>query len=145
MTIRTVTKKDLKGLLNLYLHLNLDFVPIIDNKIKKLWKRILKSPEQHIIVGCCDNMIVTSCVLIIVDNLTRNQRPYAIVENVVTHKDYRNRGYATEILNYAKAMAKKENCYKIMLSTSSKLESTLKFYENAGYNSQDKTAFVQWL
>ena len=29
--------------------------------------------------------------------------------------------------------------------TDSKDESTLKFYENAGYSNTDKTAFIQWL
>ena len=29
--------------------------------------------------------------------------------------------------------------------TGSKKETTLKFYEGAGYNSSDKTAFIQWL
>jgi len=80
-----------------------------------------------------------------VDNLTRDQRPYALIENVVTHKDYRKRGFATAILNYAKDLAKSKNCYKIMLLTGSKDKATLRFYEKAGYNSQDKTAFVQWL
>jgi len=48
-------------------------------------------------------------------------------------------------LNYAKEIAKMENCYKMMLLTGSKKESTMKFYEGAGYNSSDKTAFIQWL
>ena len=48
-------------------------------------------------------------------------------------------------LDFAKEIAIKENCYKIMLSTSSKEEATLNFYRKAGYNSEDKTAFVQWL
>ena len=33
----------------------------------------------------------------------------------------------------------------MMLLTGSKKETTLKFYEGAGYNSSDKTAFIQWL
>jgi len=33
----------------------------------------------------------------------------------------------------------------MMLLTGSKEEATLKFYEGAGYNSSDKTAFIQWL
>ena len=33
----------------------------------------------------------------------------------------------------------------MMLLTGSKEESTLRFYERAGYNSKDKTAFIQWL
>ncbi|HEY8419635.1 MAG TPA: GNAT family N-acetyltransferase [Clostridia bacterium] len=145
MEIKTASKRDLKGLLELYCHLNMESAPAIDKKIKKLWNKILKSGYQQILVGHYDNKIVSSCVLIIVDNLTRDQRPYAIIENVVTHKDYRNRGFATAILNRAIQIAKSKNCYKIMLSTSSKLESTLRFYENAGFNSRDKTAFVMWL
>lgn len=37
------------------------------------------------------------------------------------------------------------NCYKIMLLTGSKKKETLNFYGNEGYNSTDKTAFIQWL
>lgn len=33
----------------------------------------------------------------------------------------------------------------MMLLTGSKLESTIKFYEHAGYNRNDKTAFIRWL
>ena len=72
-------------------------------------------------------------------------RPYAFVENVVSHEKYRGKGYATECLNYAKNIAIDNNCYKMMLLTGSKEEKTLKFYENAGYNSNDKTAFIQKL
>jgi GNAT superfamily N-acetyltransferase len=143
--IRTASKKDLKGLLELYCHLNMDSEPPIDKKIKKLWKKILKSRYQQILIGHIDDKMVSSCVLVIVDNLTRGQRPYAIVENVVTHTDYRKRGFGTAILHQAIEIAKSNSCYKIMLSTSSKLESTLRFYENAGFNSSDKTAFVKWL
>jgi len=32
-----------------------------------------------------------------------------------------------------------------MLLTGSKENSTIEFYERAGYNSNDKTAFIQWL
>ena len=42
-------------------------------------------------------------------------------------------------------IAEKENCYKIMLLTGSKEDTTLNFYRKAGYNSTDKTAFIQWL
>jgi predicted GNAT family acetyltransferase len=82
---------------------------------------------------------------VIIPNLTRNVRPYAFIENVVTHIDYRGKGYATECLNFAKEIAEKTNCYKMMLLTGSKEETTLNFYKKAGYNSTDKTAFIQWI
>ncbi|MBQ4626141.1 MAG: GNAT family N-acetyltransferase [Clostridia bacterium] len=78
-------------------------------------------------------------------NLTHGQQPYAFIENVITDADYRKRGLATACLNFAKEIAVRENCYKLMLLTGSKEKSTLNFYEQAGYNSKDKTAFVQWI
>jgi len=49
------------------------------------------------------------------------------------------------LMSAAKDIAVKNNCYKIMLMTGSKQESTYDFYRRAGYNSNDKTAFVQWV
>lgn len=104
----------------------------------------MQDENHHIIVKEIDGKIVSSCVCVIIPNLTRNIRPYAFIENVVTHGDYRGKGYATECLNYAKGIAEKTNCYKMMLLTGSKKETILNFYRNAGYNSTDKTAFIQW-
>ena len=101
--------------------------------------------ETGAIVCETDGKIVASCVCVIIPNLTRNVRAYAFVENVVTHGEYRKKGYATDCLNFAKKIAEKNHCYKMMLLTGSKEESTLNFYRNAGYNSSDKTAFIQWI
>jgi len=46
---------------------------------------------------------------------------------------------------YLKKHFSKENCYKMMLLTGSNNDATLRFYSNAGYNSSDKTAFIQWI
>lgn len=143
--IREVIESDLLELLNLYLYLHEKDVPPFDEKLKKAWEQILSDPNHHIIVAEENGHIVSSCVCVIIPNLTRNVRPYAFVENVVTDEHYRNRGLATQCLNYAKEIALKKNCYKLMLLTGSKNESTLRFYEQAGYNRNDKTAFIQWV
>ena len=145
MEIREAAENDLKNLLRLYTQLHDNSVPEIDGALVSLWKRILSDVNHHIIVGINNGIIISSCVLIIVPNLTHNQRPYALIENVITDEKHRNRGYATAVLNYAKDIAVRESCYKIMLMTGAKLDSTLRFYERAGYNRHDKTAFVQWL
>ena len=109
------------------------------------WDKIITDQDHHLIVCEVDGKIVASCVCVIIPNLTRNIRPYAFVENVVTHEAYRGKGYATACLNYAKQIAEEQNCYKMMLLTGSKEEKTLNFYKTVGYNSADKTAFIQWL
>ena len=143
--VREIKKSELEELLELYLHLHETSVPEKSDKLLETWSTILGDKNHHIIVNEIDGKIVSSCVCVIIPNLTRSVRPYAFVENVVTHADFRGKGYATECLNYAKKIAEKENCYKMMLLTGSKSKATLRFYENAGYNSTDKTAFIQWL
>ena len=143
--VREARKEDLDELLQLYLFLHEDSIPELNAHLEKTWNQIIEDPNHHLIVNEIDGKIVSSCVCVIIPNLTRNVRPYAFVENVVTHADYRGRGLARECLNYAKEISEKENCYKMMLLTGSKKSETLRFYENSGYNSGDKTAFVQWL
>ncbi len=145
MIIREIKENELNELLRLYTHLHESGVPENSEHLQKTWKTICGDDNHHIIVCEDEGRLVSSCVCVIIPNLTRNIRPYAFVENVVTHKDYRGKGCATACLNYAREIAVRENCYKMMLLTGSKSESALNFYKRAGYNCTDKTAFVQWL
>ncbi len=143
--IREVLENELAGLLRLYSQLHGNKMPEYTNELQLLWKQIIDDPKHHIIVAEENGEIVSSCVAVIIPNLTHRQRPYALIENVITDEKFRNRGLATACLNYAKEIALSANCYKIMLLTGSKEDATLRFYEKAGYNRKDKTAFIQWL
>ena len=129
--------------MTLYMQLHDNPMPEKTAELQALWIRILNDKDHHIIVAEEDAKIVSSCVCVIIPNLTHNQQPYAFVENVITDKEYRKQGLATACLDYAREIAVRENCYKLMLLTGSKQESTLNFYRKAGYNSEDKMAFIQ--
>lgn len=143
--IREANITDLKEILQLYLFLHEKDIPQDSEHLQQTWNKIIADNDHHLIVCEIEGKIIASCVCVIIPNLTRNVRPYAFIENVVTHEEYRGKGYATACLNYAREIAEKHNCYKMMLLTGSKKEKTLNFYKNAGYNSSDKTAFIQWL
>ena len=143
--IREAVKEDLKELLELYLYLHEDSIPEDSEHLRNTWNQIINDPNHHIILNVIDGKIISSCVCVIIPNLTRNVRPYAFVENVVTHEAYRGKGHAGECLDYAKRIALDNNCYKMMLLTGSKKPETWHFYEKAGYNRNDKTAFYQKL
>lgn len=143
--LREITDRDLNQLLQLYKQLHNNSMPEQSEALTQLWEQIISDRNRHIIVAEADDRIVSSCELVVIANLTHQQRPYALIENVITDENYRRQGFATACLNYAREIAVSANCYKIMLLTGSKQESTLRFYENAGYNQNDKTAFIQWL
>ena len=143
--IREAKKEDLDELLQLYLFLHEKSIPEFTEHLNETWNTMIGDKNHHIILNEVDGVLVSSCICVVIPNLTRGVRPYAFIENVVTHEKHRGKGYATECLNYAKKIAEDNNCYKMMLLTGSKKQSTLDFYSNAGYNSTDKTAFIQWI
>ena len=143
--IREIIQDDLEDLLKLYEQLGPNPFVQVDEHILDVWKDILQNKDYHIVVAEDEenSKIVSTCTCVIIPNLTHNQRPYAVVENVVTDQNFRGKGYATSCLDFAKEIAIKNNCYKLMLMTGSKKETTLNFYRNAGYTDKTKTAFDQ--
>lgn len=143
--IREIRENDFNGLSMLYTHLHSN-KPIPDNEMTQtIFDEILADKNHHIIVAEENGEIVSSCVCVIIPNLTHNQQPYALIENVVTHKAHRGRGLASACLSYARDIAKENNCYKMMLLTGSKKRSTHRFYRKNGYNRFEKTGYIQRL
>jgi len=146
--IREVVLEDVADLQELYMK-HLTPYPPPEEQDPDRWAALLREliadPGYHLLVGEEDGKAVSSVTLIIIKNLTHNLRPYAVIENVVTHADYRNRGYASALMEMACALAEESGCYKIMLMTGSKKETTLRFYERCGFNRNDKTAFLKKL
>lgn len=145
ITIREAGAGDLDELLRLYSFLYGDSVLKKDKGTVSTWNRMLTDQFYHIIVAEEDKKIVSTCMVVIIQNLSFEHRPYAIIDNIVTHSEYRAQGLATACLQEAKSIAEKAGCFKITLSTSSRLPSTHRFYEKLGYNKEGLTAFSQWL
>lgn len=93
-----------------------------------------------VLVGVIGDAPVTTCTLVVIPNLTRGAKPYALIENVVTHADHRGAGFGRAVLDAAVERAWDAGCYKVMLMTGSKNPATLAFYEAAGFE-QSKTGF----
>ena len=148
LTIRKATPSDAEALCELYWR-HLTANPPKEPQDMNVWRdklaRFESDPLYHLLVGEVDSKIVSSVTLVLIENLTHNAKPYAVIENVVTHADYRGRNYATDLMSGANDIAAGFGCYKIMLLTGSRKDSTIRFYEKCGYNKNDKTAFIKWL
>ena len=143
--VREARDTDLQAILALYLDLHEDSIPKDGERLRSVWNEIINDPRHHLLVNEVDGEIVASCACVIVPNLTRNLRPYAVIENVVTRADCRKRGYATQCLDRAREIAEAAGCYKIMLLTGAKDAATLNFYRHTGFDDTEKTAFIRRL
>lgn len=148
MIIRKAKASDADDLKELYFHFLTKYPPVEEQDMA-LWGEMLdrfeKDDKMHILVAEEDGRVVSTVQMAIIESLTHNVRGFAVVENVVTHSDYRNRGYASALLQKASEIAKEHRCYKISLETGSNRESTLNFYRNNGFVIDEKHSCLKRL
>jgi len=136
MLIRQAKPEDAQDLKTLYFDFLTQFPPKEEQDMQK-WKdvisRFAKAGDRFLLVVEEDGRAVSSVQVAIIEGLTHNVRPFAVIENVVTHGEYQNRGFASALLDKATEIAKEFNCYKVFLETGSNKESTLNFYRNNGF------------
>jgi GNAT superfamily N-acetyltransferase len=139
--IRSAAQSDLPNLLDLYRHLHPHDPSLDAATAERVWSTLLTSSAMTVIVAQAKDLLVSSCTLAIVPNLSRGGRSYGVIENVVTHPDHRRQGLGRRVLAHAVDLALQADCYKVFLATGSKRESTLRFYEEAGFLRGGKTYF----
>lgn len=148
MNIRKTIPSDAEALKVLYFE-HLTKYPPTEEQDMSLWKKMLdkfeKDENMYLLVLEEDNQVVSSVQMTIIESLTHNVRSFAVIENVVTHVDYRNKGYASRLLERATEIAKEKNCYKLFLETGSNKESTLNFYRKNGFEIDKKHSCLKWL
>ncbi|NSX54167.1 GNAT family N-acetyltransferase [Parasulfitobacter algicola] len=140
MHIRQAIRTDLENLLDLYRHLMPEDRRPSKTRAETVFDAFLKYDGSCIVLGEIDDQLVASCTLVVVPNLTRGGTPYGLIENAVTHTDFRRRGLGKMILDAATEHAWQNNCYKIMLLTGSNRSDAINFYHQAGFD-QTKTGF----
>jgi len=139
--LRSARADDLAGIQALYLHLNAEDPPADPDTAGAAWDSLLNSGLTTVLVAEIGGQLAASCTLVVIPNVSRGARPYALIENVVTHAAHRRRGLGHAVLAAALARAWDAGCYKVMLATGSKQEGTLRFYERAGFERGGKTFF----
>lgn len=143
INIREAGKEDLSSLLELYKYLHETDDPLPSQQVLDgMWADIVANPALHYFFVDYGKKPVCSCTLSIIPNLTRGARPYGVIENVITHPDYRGRGFAKAILEHTLQKAWEQGCYKVMLLSSSFREGAHLLYEKVGFNREEKIGFV---
>lgn len=145
-TVRHVKEGELAKLLALYQQLNPEDPTLEPTaRVTEIWEELQADDRTHVLGVDRSGELVGSCVLSITPNLTRNARPYGLIENVIVDRSHRGEGYGRRCLEEAIEVANAAECYKVMVLTGTNQEWKLQFYETCGFEREDKTGFVRYL
>jgi GNAT superfamily N-acetyltransferase len=140
MEFRILTEQDLQSLLELYKQLQPDDSSSKEDS-KIVWQEIEDNQDIRYFGAIDNGKVVSTCYAVYIPNLTRNNRGICFVENVVTDKNYRNRGLASKVMDMAISYAKEKGCYKVILQSGNSRADAHRFYENKGFDGNTKKAF----
>ena len=105
------------------------------------FEAILAHPGTTIFGAERDDRILAVATLHILPNITYGERPYALIENVVTARAAQGQGLGRLVMETAAEAAWAQNVYKIMLLTGRQLGAR-GFYERLGYAADQKHGMV---
>lgn len=140
--LRKLTRDDLDALLALYTDIGLLDPASERHSIEDTWARILASDLLVYLGVFVDGTLAATCHAVIVPNLSRGVRPYAIIENVGTLASHRRRGLGSEVMRAIIAHCWEAGCYKIMLASGMQRSGAHAFYAALGFDAHAKQSFV---
>jgi GNAT superfamily N-acetyltransferase len=140
ISIRPAKESDLESLLSLYSELNRDDDLLQADLVCEKYAEILAHPGLTIFLALDEETPVATASLIVIPNLTRGGRPYALIENVVSAASHRGQGFGKAAVCHAIQAAWEAGCYKAMRLTGRSDPAIHRFYEACGFV-QNKTGF----
>jgi GNAT superfamily N-acetyltransferase len=142
MQIRLAVRSDYDQLLDLLRQLN-PTDPEASEIELKVFEEIIESKHFDLVVAYDEDIILGTCYINIIPNITRGGRPYAVIENVVTDSAHRRYGIGRALVNKAVEIAWEQNCYKVMLLSGRGVEAVRAFYKKCGFDENEKQAYVK--
>jgi GNAT superfamily N-acetyltransferase len=140
--IRPLIAADLDDLLGLYTDIGILEPTDSREGIAHTWARILESDLLYYVGVFVGGSLASTCHAVIVPNLSRNVRPYAVIENVGTLSTHRRRGLGKLAVEAAITRCWEAGCYKIMLASGVKNARAHAFYRSVGFDTNVKQSFV---
>lgn len=135
--VRPVTLEDADQALALYNELT--FGPKTQDQ--SAFGAVLRHPGTQVFGAFVEGSLRAMVTLHVLPNVTWDARPYALIENVVTARDYHRQGLGRQVMQAAIDAAWLAQVYKIMLMTGQR-RGAKGFYEAMGFSDEDKYAMV---
>lgn len=119
LDIRPIGEAKMPGLASLYRYLHPQDPALAVVTARMTLRQAAAEPGSTVLVGYLGDTAVTTCASMVVPSGARGGKPSALFENVVTHPDWRRRGYGTQVLHAALACAWGAGCFRATALTTS--------------------------
>ena len=96
-------------------------------------ERLSGDPNQHLVVAVREARIVGTLQLTVIPGLSRKGATRSIVEGVRIHADERGSGLGTQLIEWAVAESRRQNCQLVQLTSDSSRTDAHRFYERLGF------------
>lgn len=96
-------------------------------------ERLRRDPNQHLVVAVRDGRIVGTLQLTVIPGLSRRGATRSVIEAVRIHADERGSGLGTELIEWAVAESRRQDCRLVQLTSDVSRTDAHRFYERLGF------------
>lgn len=133
--VRKAAARDLADLVHLLAVMHGQTAPKVPTAAEaEILQKILDDTNRYLLVSETAGQVTGTADMIMVPNLSRDGKPWGVVENVVVHPAWRRHGHATLLLQRLANIAVDCGCYKIELTSSSGRREAHALYKQLGFD-----------
>ncbi|MFJ8536621.1 GNAT family N-acetyltransferase [Streptomyces sp. NPDC093591] len=96
-------------------------------------ERLSSDPNQHLVVAVREGRVVGTLQLTVIPGLSRKGAARSIIEGVRIHADERGSGLGTQLIEWAVAESRRQNCQLVQLTSDNTRTDAHRFYERLGF------------
>ncbi|MEB3965954.1 GNAT family N-acetyltransferase [Streptomyces kunmingensis] len=96
--------------------------------------RLSADPNQHLVVAVREDRVVGTLQLTVVPGLSRMGATRSIIEGVRIHSDERGSGLGTQLIEWAVAESRRQDCQLVQLTSDATRTDAHRFYERLGFS-----------
>ncbi|MFG2369945.1 GNAT family N-acetyltransferase [Streptomyces sp. NPDC048504] len=95
--------------------------------------RLTADPNQHLVVAVREDRVVGTLQLTVIPGLSRKGATRSIIEAVRIHADERGSGLGTQLIEWAIAESRRQDCQLVQLTSDVTRTDAHRFYERLGF------------
>ncbi|WP_392965299.1 GNAT family N-acetyltransferase [Streptomyces sp. LN245] len=96
-------------------------------------ERLRRDPNQHLVVAVRDGRVVGTLQLTVIPGLSHRGATRSVIEAVRIHADERGSGLGTELIEWAVAESRRQDCRLVQLTSDVSRTDAHRFYERLGF------------